>query len=43
MNVSEFDEAAFVKKLRDVCAAFPEANECLSFGHPTWKGGKRLR
>ena len=41
MNVSEFDEGAFVNKLRDVCAAFPETDECLSFGHPTWKAGKK--
>jgi predicted DNA-binding protein (MmcQ/YjbR family) len=36
-----FDETRFVAKLRAVCGAFPEAIECVSFGHPTWKAGKK--
>jgi predicted DNA-binding protein (MmcQ/YjbR family) len=35
-------EADILKKLRKVCLAFPEAEETVSFGHPTFRvhGGK---
>jgi predicted DNA-binding protein (MmcQ/YjbR family) len=36
-----FNERAFLTKLRGVCLALPKASECLSFGHPTWKAGKK--
>ena len=30
-------EADILKKLRKVCLAFPEAEETVSFGHPTFR------
>ena len=33
-------DAAAIKKFRALCMAFPEANERLSHGEPTWFAGK---
>ncbi len=34
------DERRIVERLRALCLAFPEANERLSHGEPTWFAGK---
>lgn len=33
-------DAALVERLRKLCLAFPEANERVSHGEPTWFAGK---
>jgi predicted DNA-binding protein (MmcQ/YjbR family) len=33
-------DAALVERLRKLCMAYPEANEKLSHGEPTWFAGK---
>src|SRR5882757_8510856 len=33
-------ESALVERLRKLCLTFPEANERLSHGEPTWFAGK---
>lgn len=33
-------DAALVERLRKLCLAFPEANERISHGEPTWFAGK---
>ena len=38
--VSSKKDDALVERLRKICLAFPEANERVSHGEPTWFAGK---
>jgi predicted DNA-binding protein (MmcQ/YjbR family) len=40
-NVIVSKEAAILRRLRAVCLALPEANEVKTWGHPTFRAGKR--
>ena len=39
MNVTLFE--SILKKLRPICLELPEANEVKSWGHPTFRAGKK--
>jgi predicted DNA-binding protein (MmcQ/YjbR family) len=34
-------EDPVLKRLRAICLALPEANECVTWGHPTFRAGKK--
>ena len=34
-------ESAFLKRLRAVCLALPEAEETVTWGHPTFRAGRK--
>lgn len=38
--MSRADEVVVIGRLREICLAFPEANERISHGEPTWFAGK---
>ena len=41
MSKTNITESVVLKKLRTICARLPEASETVSWGHPTFRVGKR--